>query len=137
MEIKNGLITKGFILAGLMNIFGVLIFSRMLNNPVITAYDSETMSSFGLLMIVIWGFAYISVSKNYQHVKWIVGVFAVEKLIYAIIWTIWQFNNNLPEVFEKDTMAGIFYSIYGVNDWIFFFFFLVVFIKLLRLNQQQ
>jgi hypothetical protein len=27
---------------------------------------------------------------------------------------------------------GLFYSIYGVNDWLFFVFFLIVFIKISR-----
>lgn len=115
-----------------MNIFGVLIFSRLFNNPVILEFDSQTLSNFGLLMIVIWGFAYISVSKSFYEVKWLIGIFAIEKLVYAIIWTNWQMNNNLSDVFEKDKMAGIFYSVYGLNDWIFFFFFLFVFVRLNR-----
>lgn len=115
-----------------MNIFGVLIFSRLFNNPVILEFDSQTLSNFGLLMIVIWGFAYISVSKSFYEVKWLIGIFAIEKLVYAIIWTNWQMNNNLFDVFEKDKMAGIFYSVYGLNDWIFFFFFLFVFVRLNR-----
>jgi hypothetical protein len=132
LKIKNELITKVFILSGLMNIFGVLIFSRLFNNPVIVEFDSQTLSNFGLLMIVIWGFAYLSVSKSFYEVKWLIGIFAIEKLVYAIIWTSWQMNNNLSDVFEKDKMAGIFYSVYGLNDWIFFFFFLFVFVRLNR-----
>jgi hypothetical protein len=132
LKIKNELITKVFILSGLMNIFGVLIFSRLFNNPVIVEFDSKTLSNFGLLMIVIWGFAYISVSKSFYEVKWLIGIFAIEKLVYAIVWTSWQMNNNLFDVFEKDKMAGIFYSVYGLNDWIFFFFFLLVFVRLNR-----
>ena len=111
---------------------GVLVFSRFFTNPVIPEYDPVVMSNFGLLMIVVWGLAYISVAKNYPNVKWLVGVFAVEKLIYGFIWTKWMLNNNLSDVFEKDTMAGIFYSIYGVNDWIFFVFFSFVFIRLIN-----
>jgi hypothetical protein len=35
------------------------------------------MSNFGLLMILIWGLAYIC-CKNYDKVKWFVGIFAIE-----------------------------------------------------------
>jgi hypothetical protein len=132
MNIKDGLITKGFILSGLMNIFGVLVFSRFFSNAVIPEYDTQAMSSFGLLMIVVWGFVFISVSKTYYKVKWLIGVFAIEKLIYATHWTNWMLNNTLPEVFAKDKMAGIYYAIYGINDWLFFVFFLIVFIQLIR-----
>ncbi|QDP86256.1 hypothetical protein FNJ88_12115 [Chryseobacterium sp. SNU WT5] len=132
MKINNELLTKGFIVAGLMNISGVLTFSRIFTNPVITEFDNQAMSNFGLLMIVLWGFAYITVSKNFYNLKWLVAVFTLEKLIYATHWTKWMTTNNLTDVLEKDKMAGIFYTIYGINDWIFFVFFLFVFIRLTR-----
>ena len=124
-------ITRGFVIAGLMNM-SVLVFSRFFTNPVIPELDPVVMSNFGLLMIVIWGLAYISVAKNYQYVKWLVGVFAIEKLIYGYTWINWISNNSINEAYDKDLFAGIFYSIYGINDWIFFLFFSYVFISLLR-----
>lgn len=134
-SLKSATITKGFVIAGLMNM-AVLVFSRFFNNAVIPESDPAVMSNFGLLMIVVWGLAYISISKNYYSVKWLVGVFAVEKFIYGFTWIKWMLNNNVLHVFEKDKMAGIFYSIYGVNDWMFFIFFLLVFIRLIRYNDQ-
>lgn len=125
-------ITKGFILSGLSNIVAVLILSRFFTNEFIPKYDNVVMSNFGLLMIVVWGFAYISVAKNYAKVKWIVAVFAIEKFIYAIIWINWRLRNDVSPIFNEDMMAGIFYSIYGVNDILFFIFFTYVFIKLLK-----
>ncbi|WP_339903644.1 hypothetical protein [uncultured Cyclobacterium sp.] len=129
MNLPNKTIEKGFILSGLMNLT-VLIFSRFFSNSTIPEYDPMVMSNFGLLMIVIWGLAYISVAKNYEKVKWIVGVFAIEKSIYGYIWINWMLNNKVSEVYEKDTMAGLFYSVYGLNDLIFCAFFLFVFIKI-------
>ncbi len=109
----------------------VLVFSRFFTNPVIPESDPVVMSNFGLVMIVVWGLAYISVAKNYHAVKWLVAVFAVEKLIYGIVWTKWNLNHELSAVYAKDTMAGIFYTIYGLNDWIFFIFFSYVFLRLM------
>ncbi|MDO6439097.1 hypothetical protein Q4534_16875 [Cyclobacterium sp. 1_MG-2023] len=131
MDLPNRTIEKGFILSGLMNLT-VLVFSRFFSNSTIPEYDPMVMSNFGLLMIVIWGLAYISVAKNYEKVKWIVGVFAIEKSIYGYIWINWMLNNNVSEVYEKDTMAGLFYSIYGLNDLLFCAFFLLVFIKIIN-----
>lgn len=129
--IKSATITKGFVIAGLMNMT-VLVFSRFFTNSFIPESDPEVMSNFGLLIIVVWGLAYISVAKNYHSVKWLIGVFAVEKIIYGYIWIKWMLNNNVLDVFAKDKMAGIFYAIYGVNDWVFFIFFLLVFIRLVK-----
>lgn len=89
------------------------------------------MSNFGLLMIVVQGFAYLSVAKSYAKIKWLVAVFAVEKLIYGIIWVQWSLQNDVSPIFEEDLMTGIFYSISGINDIPFYVFFTYVFIKLL------
>ncbi len=131
MKVKNKTISLGFIISGLMNLT-VLIFSRLFTNSTIPEFDPVVMSNFGLLMIALWGLAYMSIAKNYDKVKWLVGVFVVEKFIYGYVWIKWILNNNISEVYEKDTMAGIFYSIYGINDWIFFMFFLFVFIKVVK-----
>ena len=128
MSISHSTISKGFILAGLMNLT-VLIFSRGFTNETIPAFDPVVMSNFGLLMIVLWGLAYMSVAKNYQAVKWLVAVFAVEKLIYGYVWIQWMLDNSISEVFEKDMMAGTFYAIYGINDILFALFFLFVFFR--------
>ncbi|WP_026933722.1 hypothetical protein [Christiangramia echinicola] len=122
-------ITKGFVIAGLMNM-SVLVFSRFFSNPVIPEFDPVVMSNFGLLMIVIWGLAYISVAKYYQHTKWLIGVFAVEKLIYGFNWTTWILSNDLSNIYDKDLFAGLFFSVYGINDWLFFLFFSYVFIQI-------
>lgn len=136
MGLKNKIITKGFVVAGLMNL-SVLIFSRFFTNSTIPETDPVVMSNFGLLMIAVWGLAYISVAKHYNSVKWLVAVFALEKLIYGCIWTQWILNNDIADVYKKDTMAGMFYSVYGINDWLFFVFFLVVFITLIKTKNNQ
>lgn len=136
MAINNKTLTTGFIIAGLMNLT-VLIFSRFFTNSTISEFDPVVMSNFGLLMIALWGLAYISIAKNYHQVKWLVGVFAVEKFIYGYVWIQWMLNNNISAVYEKDIMAGIFYSIYGINDWIFFGFFLWVFIRIFKIKNSS
>lgn len=133
IALKSQTITKGFIIAGIMNM-SVLVFSRFFTNSVIPESDPNVMSNFGLLMIVVWGLAYISVSKNYDKVKWLVGVFAVEKIIYGVIWIRWMLANNVSDIYSNDKMAGIFYSIYGINDWVFFIFFSFVFIRIFKIG---
>ncbi|WP_338763284.1 hypothetical protein WAF17_19310 [Bernardetia sp. ABR2-2B] len=125
-------IKLGFIISGLSNIVAVLILSRFFTNEFIPKYDSTVMSNFGLLMIIVWGLAYISVAKDYKKIKWLVAVFAIEKLIYGIVWIDWRVQNDVSSVFNEDMMAGIFYSIYGINDLLFFIFFSYVFIKLIK-----
>ena len=129
MKISKELIAKGFILSGIMNVGGTLIFSRFFTNETIPEADPVVMSNFGLLMIFVWGLVFLSISQKYEQLNWLVVVFAIEKLIYGLHWINWISNNDLYDVYNKDQMAGIFYATYGVNDLLFFVFFMSVFIK--------
>ena len=137
MKISKRVITKGFVLSGIMNIGGVLIFSRFFTNDAITVADPVVISNFGLLMIVVWGLVFLSVSQKYEELNWLIGVFAIEKFLYGLNWINWISNNDLFALFNKDQMAGIFYGIYGINDWLFFLFFLYVFIKSFKFEKAK
>jgi len=120
---QNVRVRNGFIAAGLVNIFGVLLFSRAFTNDAVNEADPVVMSNFGLLMIIVWGLAYLSVAKCYERVRWITAVFTLEKMIYTAVWVLWIANNNLGALYSKDLFAGIFYTIYGLNDFLFMLFF--------------
>jgi hypothetical protein len=122
------LLKTGFIAAGLMNIVGVLLFSRAFNNPAINNADPVVMSNFGLLMIVVWGLAYLGAAFISSNIKWLAGAFALEKLVYVVVWVMWLSNNSLAQLYAKDFFAGVFFSIYGVNDFVFMVFFVWVFL---------
>lgn len=119
-------IKYGFILAALMN-FSVLIFSLGFTNAAINEADPVVMSNFGILMIVMWGIAYLSAVSVIPNIKWIAGAFALEKLIYGVAWVKWLSANSLEAVYSTNILAGIFYSIYGLNDFVFMVFFAWVF----------
>jgi len=123
------MIQKGFLIAGLSNILGVVICSKAFTNDVMLATQPDVMGYFGLLLIILWGLAYMSVSKSYNQVPWLVGVFAIEKLVYVIAWLAFINSNSLSAIYEQDAMAGAFYTIYGVNDFIFMLFFSFIFLK--------
>lgn len=123
-------ITYGFIAAGIMNTLGILIFSKAFTNNVVPETDPVVMSYFGLLMIMIWGGACIAVAGIFEKVKWLIGIFIIEKLAYVLAYIFWFSNNSLAAVYEKDVLAGIFYTVYGLNDFLFMLFFSYVFISL-------
>ena len=89
--------------------------------------DPVVMSNFGLLMIVVWGIVFLGASTIHSNMKWLAGAFAIEKLVYVVCWIRWQMENSLAAVYDKDLFAGIFYSIYGINDFIFVLFFVWLF----------
>ncbi len=124
----RNLINKGLIAAALMNIMGVLIFSRALTNSAINNADPVVMSNFGLVMIVVWGLAYLAAASIASSIRWLAGAFALEKLVYVVVWVRWLSVNSLTDLYAKDVFAGIFYSIYGINDLVFMLFFTYIFL---------
>lgn len=110
-----------------MNIGGVLLFSRAFTNDAIAQADPVVMSNFGLLMIAVWGLAYLGAATAGTGIKWLAGAFAVEKLVYVVAWLLWLSNNNLMALYSRDFFAGMFFSIYGLNDLVFMLFFAWVF----------
>ncbi len=123
---KN-LVRNGFIAAGLMNIAGVFLFSRGFTNTAINTADPVVMSNFGLVMIVVWGLAYLGAAAISANIKWLAAAFAVEKLVYVVVWAMWLTENSLTQLYAKDKFAGAFFSIYGLNDFVFMLFFAWVF----------
>ncbi|MFY0639428.1 MAG: hypothetical protein JXR16_00165 [Bermanella sp.] len=130
------IIKNGFILAALMN-FSVLLFSRGFTNEVINDVDPVVMSNFGLLMIIMWGVAYLAAANLNTNIKWLAAAFALEKLIYGVVWVNWLSANSLGSVYEKDLFAGLFYSVYGLNDFAFMLFFVWVFVGLNKDNRSN
>ena len=76
-------LTFGFVLAGLMNIFGVLGFSLGFQNTLLNSYYPEVFSNFGLGMIIVWGMAYIAVSTEHPRASRLLFVFFIEKMVYV------------------------------------------------------
>ena len=126
---NNKFVRNGLIAAALMNIGGVLVFSRAFTNAAINNADPVVMSNFGLLMIVVWGLAYLSAATIRSSMKWLAGVFVLEKLAYGVVWIGWMLENSLASVYSIDLFAGIFYSIYGLNDFVFMLFFAWLFVS--------
>ena len=124
---KN-LVKNGLIAAGLMNIGGVLVFSRAFTNQAINNADPVVMSNFGLLMIAVWGLAYWGAAAVDDNIKWLAGAFALEKFVYVVVWSMWLSKNSLGQLYAVDAFAGVFFTIYGFNDLIFMLFFSWVFL---------
>ena len=132
---SNKAIQNIFYLSGFINIVGTIVLSKFFTNQALIDADPIVMSSFGLILITVWGLAFLAVGSNFQNNKWIIGVFAIEKISYVIAWCIWFANNELMPLFEQDIFAGIFYSVYGLNDFLFFVFFMYVFFIVQKTNR--
>ena len=121
----NSDFSKGFWLAGAYNVFGMLVFSKFLTNPVLAAVDPNVFSWLGQVAIILWGLAYWSVAKSYRHVPLLVIVFAIEKLVYSLTWLAWLLakGSTIPAIAAESPLSAMFFAVYGAGDFAFFLFF--------------
>jgi len=137
--LKKKWIQYGFIIAGAVNVFGIPVFSKLFTNDYLNQVDSKTFSDVSLFTIILWGIAYISIARHYEKVPAISAVFAIEKFFYTGVWIHWLWNNfdDLSVIYNRDWITGFFYSVYGLNDFLFGVFFLYVFIMMRRLTANR
>ena len=114
----------GFIAAGLTNILGILLFSRGFQNPLLGQAFPALFGNWGLVCIMLWGLAYLSVASSYRKVPLLIAVFALEKAVYVASWLWWLVHNDLAAVWGQDPLTGAFFALYGIIDLTFCLFFL-------------
>lgn len=131
---KDKLIRNGFILAGLANIVGILIITRGMTSDTLATADPTLFSNFGILMIILWGLAYIGTSRFATTSVLLPATFALEKLAYTVAWVLWtaDHGDTVAAITERDFLGGLFLGSYGINDGLFFIFFAAVAVINLR-----
>ena len=119
-------IRKTFQIAGLVNIVGILLVSHAFTDSLISDLDPDVFSTPSLILIMVWGCAYLSVGPYWQKIPTISLVFAIEKLVYVVMWFRWisERHNELPAIWNQNPPIALFFGGYGVVDLAFGLFFL-------------
>jgi hypothetical protein len=127
-------ITIGFLIGGGVNVFGSLLVSAGFTNTLLRSTDPVVFSNFGIIAIMLWGLAYVSVSRAYPQVPYLLLVFTVEKLVYTVAWIVWlmRYGDTLPALFSQSFLTATFFATYGVVDFAFGVFFASVSILTFR-----
>ena len=118
-------ITRGFVLAGAVNVFGMLVVSKLFTNSLLNSTDPAVFSWLGQVAIVLWGLAYWAVAQAFRHVPYLVIVFFIEKMVYTVCWLVWflQKGHSLTSIASESLMTAIFFAMYGAGDLAFGLFF--------------
>lgn len=108
----------------LIQIFGVVnltllgFLSPLLDGDLLAAQDPLFFSWPGVILIALWGMAYIAVAPHWRVMGVMLIVFALEKAVFAARWVDWMSVNagNLGDLFRLDPAVALFYSGYGLWD---------------------
>ena len=133
VSVSDRAITRGFLLAGAVNVFGMLAVSKVFTNPLLGATDPAVFSWLGQVAIVLWGLAYWAVARAYRQVPYLVLVFCIEKMVYAVAWLLWMLapGHSLTSIASESLTTAIFFGMYGAGDFAFGLFFGWVALKVL------
>ncbi len=124
-KLADRVATIGFLLAGAYNVIGILIFSKLFTNRMLSTIDPVVFSWFGQVAILLWGLAYWSVSRVYRNVPYLLIVFFIEKMLYAGTWLVWilEKSSSLPTIASESPLTAAFFTLYGAGDFAFGLFF--------------
>ncbi len=123
-----------FLLIGLGNLATMSLIAPFYDHTYLSSLNPEVFSTTGLIVIGLWGLAYISIGNAYDKVPYAVLVVAGEKLFYAGLWFPWISDHGcqLGQIFQNDVIAGLTYCAWGPYDFISGIFFLYVFVTVIR-----
>ena len=115
-------VALGFVLAALYN-SGIIVLSKGFGED-LAAID-PFFSPAGCVIILLWGAAYLALSKCYAAAPGIALVFCVEKAFFALRWIGWMVDQAglLPALVVSDPLTGLFFAVYGIGDACFMVFF--------------
>lgn len=103
---------------GLVNLTLLGFLSPLLNGALLAAQDPLFFSWSGVIIIALWGLAYIAVAPHWKVMGVMLIVFALEKAFFAWRWADWMSVNadRLGDLFRLDPAVALFYSGYGLWD---------------------
>ena len=118
-------VRKVFGMAGMANIVTILVATRAFTDPLISQVDPAVFSTPSLVLIMVWGLAYLTVAPHWWKLPPMCLVFMLEKLVFVAMWVRWILSSRdqLPGLWEIDWQIALFYGGYGIVDTFFSLFF--------------
>lgn len=127
----NALFTRLIIIIGLANLVPLLWLTPLKDGSELFRADPLFFSAPGLILIGLWGLAYIASAAHWSSLGSLMGVFALEKSFYAVHWCLWVGDNGdrLEFLLYEDPLTAFFLGGYGVWDGLCAAFFLYLCIR--------
>ena len=132
-------VRKVFVMAGMANIVTILVATRLFTDPLISQVDPAVFSTPSLILIMVWGLAYLTVAPHWWKLPPMCLVFMLEKLVFVGMWVRWMLHSRdqLPGLWEIDWQIALFYGGYGVVDIAFSGFFFWAWTRARRQQRAQ
>lgn len=103
---------------GFVNLLVLGFLLPFMPGELLAAQDPLFFSGAGVLMIGLWGAAYLATINYWQLLPGLMWVFALEKTVFALRWGWWftEHHNQIPAIAEQSIIVALFYGGYGLWD---------------------
>ena len=124
-------VQRTILIIGLANLSLLGFLTPVMDGELLAAQDPLFFSWPGVLIIALWGLAYIAAAPHWQALPGLMLVFALEKLLFDLRWVVWITENrqSLPALFDENVAVALFYSGYGIWDGACALFFMFLFLR--------
>lgn len=128
--------SRWLLLFGLVNLSLLGFLTPLLDGAALAAQDPLFFSWPGVLVIGLWGLAYMAVAPIWRMAPWLLLVFALEKAFFAGRWLLWlsEHHAGMSALFEKAPTVAMFYAGYGAWDGFCALMFLLFCLRARRLQ---
>jgi len=138
-------------LSAFVNVFGMLVATRGYTTAHLLEEQQPSVFSFpSVLLVQLWGLAFLATASRFEHNAIMCATFVAEKVrpqwrlpvlvwfrptclcvlsypqvLYTLCWLSYMSREetDLAALWRRDWLTGLFFTVYGIND----FFFAVVF----------
>ena len=127
------------VIFGLVNLTLLGSLTPLMDGDLLAQQDALLFSWPGVVVIALWGLAYIASANQWQLLPGLMLVFAAEKFFFAGRWAWWMSHNSgeLSNLMTLDPMVALFFGGYGLWDGFCGIVFAVLALKALNGSKSQ
>ena len=107
------------IVFGLVNLSLLVFFTPLGDGDLVARQDRTFFGPVMLVMIALWGLAYMAAAPLWAGLPWLMLVFALEKMLFGARWLWWiQAEGKAAplDLWHADPLAGLLFLVYGPWD---------------------
>lgn len=106
------------VVVGVINLLLLIYLTPLKDHTELHRADALWFGAPGLVLIALWGLAYIAAAPHWRVLPGLLAVFALEKAVYAVHWMLWlgDSGDRMEFLLTRDPLTAFFLGGYGAWD---------------------
>lgn len=106
------------VILGLINLLPLIYLTPLKDHEQLHRADALWFGAPGLVLIALWGLAYMAAARHWALLPGMMAVFALEKALYSTHWMLWlgDSGDRMEFLLARDPLTAFFLGGYGAWD---------------------